>query len=88
MFSQKHITKWNYVVLSCLQSVFKVTKLPNNVRFTGSKNKTVILPNVFGKGQMKRKVLPLEYASQNQPNPSKRRDFNNNNNNLIIYQFI
>ena len=24
--------------------------------------------------QVKLKVLPLEYASQNQPNPSKRRD--------------
>ena len=86
-FRKSTLQSKSYVVLSCLQSVFKVTKLPNNVRFTGSKNKTVILPNVFGKGQMKLKVLPLEYASQNQPNPSKRRDFNNNNN-LIIYQFI
>ena len=35
--------------------------------------KIVILPNVFGKGQiMKLEVLPLEYASQNQPNSNKR----------------
>ena len=37
--------------------------------------KIVILPNVFGKGQiMKLEVLPLEYASQNQPNSNKRCD--------------
>ena len=39
------------------------------------KNKTVTLPNVFGKGQMKLKVLPLGYTSENQPNPNKRCDF-------------
>ena len=39
------------------------------------KNKTVTLPSVFGKGQMKLKVLPLGYTSENQPNPNKRCDF-------------
>ena len=53
-----------------------ISKFPNNVSSTGTgKNKTIPLPNVFGKGQMKLKVLPLGYASENQPNPNKRCDF-------------
>ena len=77
MFSQKHINNLKLRCAKLLAVCFSNrAKFSNNVCFTGTgKNKTVTLPNVFGKGQMKLKVLPLGYASENQPNPNKRCDF-------------
>ena len=77
MFSQKHINNLKLRCAKLLAVCFSnLAKFSNNVCFTGTgKNKTVTLPNVFGKGQMKLKVLPLGYTSENQPNPNKRCDY-------------
>ena len=71
---------WCPSTVSCAKLVAvcfsNIAKFSNKVCFTGTgTNKTVTLPNVFGKAQMKLKVLPLGYTSENQPNPNKRCDF-------------
>ena len=66
---------WNYVVLSCLQSVFQHNKISQHCPFYWIKKTLKFCQMSLAKDkQVKLKVLPLEYASQNQPNPSKRRD--------------
>ena len=73
-FHKSTLTIWNYVVLNCLQSVFQHNKIFQQclVYWIRKKNNSAKCLWQRTNNETCYEVLPLEYASQNQPNSDKR----------------
>ena len=73
-FHKSTLRIWNYVVLNCLQSVFQRNKISQQCLIYWIRKKKCNSAKCLGQrtnSETCHEVLPLEYASQNQPNSIK-----------------